>query len=201
MISRLSSIITEALCKSQVIKEADRELYVYGFFILLSQGLFFLISALFGCIFGTLWESVVFYIMFSTLRCYAGGFHASKESVCTCCTTAALFMASVSIYILGKTESIAVPFSMLAVGSVVVYLLSPLYSEDKPLTSSEYLDYRQKSRAIVTTFSVIAIVAAFMHLPGILYIVSVSVSLESFLLIVGKVDGKVKQQDKQKSAF
>lgn len=192
MISRLSSIITEALCKSQVIEEADRELYVYGFFVLLSQGLFFLISALFGFIFGTLWESVVFYIMFSTLRCYAGGFHASKESVCTCYTTVALFLASWSIHILSKVESVIVPLCVLVLCSAVVYLLSPMDSEDKPLIGSEFYSYRQKSRVIVFLIMVIAMVGMMMQLAGLLYAASTSMVLESILLFLGRLKSELK---------
>ena len=196
MISRLSSIITEALCNSQVIEEADRELYVYGFFVLLSQGLFFLISALFGYIFGTLWESVVFYIMFSTLRCYAGGFHASRESVCTCFTTAALFLASLSIGILSEVESIMIPWCILVLCGAVVYLLSPLDSEDKPLTSSDFCEYRRKSRVIVIVLTIIAMSCEGMHLSGILNATIISMALDSFLLILGRIKRKVKHQDK-----
>lgn len=195
MISRLSSIITEALCKSQVIEKADRELYVYGFFVLLSQGLFLLISALFGLMFGTLWESIVFYIMFSTLRCYAGGFHASKESVCTCCTTVALFLASLSIRITSKVESVMVPLCILVLSSAVVYLLSPLDSEDKPLTSSEFRDYRRKSRAIVIALTAIAISGVCLHLPGLLYAASTSMVLECTLLVLGYVKKFTKFRD------
>lgn len=186
MISRLSGTITDALYKSQVIEEADRELYTYGFFVLLSQGLFFLISALFGLIFGTLWESVVFYIMFSILRCYAGGFHASKESVCTCCTTASLFLASLSIWVQSEVESVIVPVSVLVLCSAVVYLLSPLDSEDKPLTSNDFYEYRRKSRAIVIAIVIIAISGVLLHIPGILYAASTSMVLESCLLVLGK---------------
>lgn len=197
MISRLSSIITEALCKSQVIEAADRELYVYGFFVLLSQGLFFLISALFGCIFGTLWESMVFYIMFSTLRCYAGGFHASKESVCTCCTTVALFLASLSIWILSAVESVIVPLCVLVLCGAVVYLLSPLDSEDKPLTSDDFREYRRKSRMIVIILTAIAMSGVCIRLQGLLYAASTSIVLEGCLLVLGKVQKRTTYHNHQ----
>lgn len=192
MISRLSSIITEALLKAQVIEEADRELYVYGFFVLLSQGLFFLISVLFGCIFGTLCESIVFYFMFSTLRCYAGGFHASKESVCTCCTTAALFLAELSIWTLTKAENILLPLCTLVLCSAVVYLQSPLDSEDKPLSYIEFCSYRRKSRTIVVGVVIIAIIGIWASFLGILYAATSSMVLESFLLGLERIVRKTK---------
>lgn len=196
MITKLSSIITEALYKSQVIEEADKELYIYGFFVLLSKGLFFLVSAIFGWMFGILWESVVFYIMFSTLRCYAGGFHASKESVCTCCTTVALFLASLSIWILSKVESVMVPLCILVLCSAVVYLLSPLDSEDKPLTFSEFYDYRRKSRLVSFVILAIAVLGMLIRMPELLYAASTSMALESYLLILGRVNKATQHCDK-----
>lgn len=186
MISFLSSLITEALYKSQVIAEEDKELYVYGFFVLLSKGLFFLVSAFFGWMFGVLWESIVFYIMFSTLRCYAGGFHASKESVCTCCTVAALFLSSLGIWHMERIGNSAIPFSILVLCGAVVYLLCPMDSEDKPLTSSELVLYRQKTRSTVVAFVIISIVGLCLQLPSVLYATSTSMALECVLLLMGK---------------
>lgn len=187
MISSLSSIITEALYKSQVIAEEDKELYTYGFFVLLSKTLFFLVSALFGWMFGVLWESMVFYILFSTLRSYAGGFHASKESICTCCTTASLFLSSLSIWYMERIGNAVIPFCILVVCGAVVYLLAPLDSEDKPLTRAEMVLYRQKTRVIDIAMVIISIVGLCLRLPAILHTASISMALECVLLVLGKV--------------
>ena len=187
MISSLSSIITEALYKSQVIAEEDKELYTYGFFVLLSKTLFFLVSALFGWMFGVLWESMVCYIMFSTLRSYGGGFHASKESVCTLCTTVSLFLASASIWYMERIGNTVIPFGILVVCGAVVYLLAPLDSEDKPLTRAEMVLYRQKTRVIDIAIVIISIVGLCLHLPAILHAASISMALECVLLVLGKV--------------
>lgn len=187
MISSLSSIITEALYKSQVIAEEDKELYTYGFFVLLSKGLFFLISAFYGWMLGVLWESIVFYIMFSTLRSYAGGFHASKESICTCCTTASLFLSSLCIWYMERIGNTVIPFGILVVCGAVVYLLAPLDSEDKPLTRAEMVLYRQKTRSIDIAIVIISIVGLCLHLPAILHAASISMALECVLLVLGKV--------------
>lgn len=187
MISSLSSIITEALYKSEVIAEEDKELYVYGFFVLFSKGIFFLVSAFFGWTLGVLWESIVFYILFSMLRSYAGGFHASKESVCTYCTTASLFLSSLSIWYMEKIGNQVIPFCILAVCSTVVCFLAPLDSEEKPLALSEILKYKRISQVIVIAIVIIAITGGVIHIPGILYIASTSMVLESLLLILGKV--------------
>lgn len=189
MITKLASNITEALCALSVIEDEDKELYIYGFFVLLSHGIFFVISASFGIIFGTLWESIVFYIMFSILRRYAGGFHASRESTCTLCTTIALFMSSAGISILEKAGGIVLPLLMIVLGTVVISLLSPLDSEEKPLTQNECQYYRRKSLVTVWAIIAIALGAIAVNVLGLLCAAAFCMLLESFLLVMGKAKG------------
>lgn len=106
MISWFSHTITDALCKAEVVEKKEKELYTYGFFVLLSQGIYFLLSLTFGFLLGIPFESAVFYIMFSKLRRYAGGFHASTESVCMFSTTLALFLSVLAIRELRNIGSI-----------------------------------------------------------------------------------------------
>lgn len=187
MIYSLSIRITEALYKSQVITGEDKEIYAYGFFVLLSKGLFFLISAFFGWMFGVLGESVVFYIMFSVLRCYAGGFHASKESTCTCLTVVALFLSSLSIWHMEKIGNVIIPLCILAACSTVIFVLAPMDSNAKPLTHAELILYKQKSRAIVIVIWVISIIGCCVQLLTVFYAVSASMMLASCLLALGKL--------------
>ena len=186
MISKLSKKLADTLCRLQVIEDTDNYLYCYGLFIVLSQCFFFLSSLSFGLLFGTLWESAIFYIMFSTLRCYAGGIHASKENTCTIYTIVALFLSSACLYIQKTVDSVLFSYIILVLGSVVVYLLCPLDSEDKPLTFQDFCNYRRKSRLIVVILLFISKIAALILLNGILYAATVSLVLESILLLLGR---------------
>lgn len=195
MISRLSIVITETLYEANVIEETDRELYIYGFFVLLSHCTFFLISGLFGILLETPFESIVFYVMFSKLRCYAGGVHASSEIVCTCCTTVALFLSSASISIFQSVDCTFVPMCMLVLCSVVVYWLCPLDSEDKPLDQGETNIYRRNSRIVVLGIVMISIISMPLRFYGLLYAASTCMTLECILLIVEKIRRQIKKHD------
>ncbi len=187
MIIGLSAFITEALLKSGIIENADKELYTYGFYIVLSQGMVFITTVLFGLILETLWESVVFYIMFSLIRCFAGGFHAAEEGACSSCTIIALFLSTLSLSLLERGGSVETPLGMLVFGSIIVYLFSPLEAEGKPLSVEEKSDYRRKSLGITFSFFIVSLYGWIIHIPGLLYASAVSQTLESFLLILGKI--------------
>ena len=190
MISKLSQKITEILCRLQLIESEEQNLYFYGMFMVLSQTLFLIVALIFGLLFSSFWESFTFYVLFSSLRCYAGGIHASKENTCTLYTVVALFLSVVCIYAQKSINNSFFSFVVLVVGSVVVYLLCPLDTEDKPLTFTEVCQYKRKSRLIVVGSLLIAIIATFIHLEGILYAAATSLTLESILLLLGTLKNR-----------
>ena len=113
MIVKLSSKITELLINRDVISSENKELYDYGFFILLSQILYFIIALIFGIIFNVLLQSVVFYIAFQFIRKYAGGYHASTEGRCEIMSTLSILACIVMIWL-----SRSYDFSLLLLYSV-----------------------------------------------------------------------------------
>ena len=68
MIINLGEKIAHKLAASGTISSEDIDLYGYGFFLLLSSALYLVVVAIFGSAFGILWESIVFYFLFSILR-------------------------------------------------------------------------------------------------------------------------------------
>ena len=68
MISVIADRISEKMLHEGLILEEDRELYRYGFFLLISRGIFFVIAGIAGAFVGNLWDSIFFYILFSFLR-------------------------------------------------------------------------------------------------------------------------------------
>ena len=93
MIGKLSKLLTIKLISNGKINKNDEELYIYGFFMLLSQAMFFVITCIFGLIIKILLESIIFYVGFQLIRKYAGGYHATTETLCEILTTLSLFFS------------------------------------------------------------------------------------------------------------
>lgn len=96
MITSLGKKIARRLAASGTISPEEIDLYGYGFFLLLSSTLYLIVVAIFGSVFGVLWESIVFYLLFSILRGYAGGIHAKTERGCMLSTILALLLSTLS---------------------------------------------------------------------------------------------------------
>lgn len=186
MISKLSNNISKKLCYMSVISKNEQELYAYGFFLLLSRIFFLIVAAIWGILLEVFWESILFYILFSILRGYAGGAHASAENVCMGFTAILLFMASLCCHLMEMADCTVLAICILLLGSAVVSLLSPLVPTEKPLDYLELLHYRWISRAITITLALSGITAAVMKVHQILYIVSICVCFESILLLFGQ---------------
>ncbi len=151
--------------------------------MLFSRVFYFLLTTVFGIIFGLVIESILFFIAFFAIRSSAGGIHAKKEYVCMICTSILLLFSIAAIKIFIVFSFITLPSILLGAGSIIISVLSPLDSEGKKLSSYEKKRYRIKSIIIVI---ILDFFAAISHISGyghILYVCSVSLALESGLLL------------------
>ena len=91
MITKVASKVAKMLVDCSAIDDTEQELYTYGFFITISQILYFIIIIIFGNLLNIVLESVIFYIAFQIIRTNAGGIHASSELKCEIATTVSIF--------------------------------------------------------------------------------------------------------------
>lgn len=187
MATRIAAFITSKMLALSVIEEDDRELYCYGYFLLITRFFFFLVTAITGFLAGVLLESVVFYGMFMLLRTYAGGVHAKTERQCTVLTTITLSASILGIKVMGQILSMLVPLAMLAFGSISIALLSPLDTQEKPLDESEKKHYRLICLILVALCIISAMISRLLRLNTVYYPIVASVFLEGVLLCIGKV--------------
>ncbi len=187
MIGKLSSKISDLLIRKSVIDSEDQELYVYGFFILLSQILYFIIAVIFGIIFNVLLQSVVFYIAFQFIRKYAGGYHASTEGRCEIMSALSILVCIVMIWLSRSYDFSLLLFCISLVAVLVIAVLCPLDTPEKPLSNKELKYFRKISWLILFIIAALIVVS---YIFGWSYIFSpccMSLILESILIIAGKI--------------
>ena len=184
MATAIAERIVGKLIATSVVEEVDRELYVYGFFLLITRFFFFLVTFAFGGLLGIPLESVIFYIVFILLRSYAGGVHAKTEMACTVWTTLAMGISVALIKVLEDVSMNIVP--LLLVGDLCLYLFSPLDSREKPLDASEQRRYKKVCYCLLAVYNAVIIVSELGNCLFLYYPVVCSILLEAVLLIVGK---------------
>lgn len=187
MVSNLSGFLANKLLISSSLSKEERELYEYGLFILMSKLIFFVLACFFGLLFGCLIESAIFYLLFMTIRQFAGGYHASTELKCEIMSTALFFICSAIINLLeiyGFENAIAIAT---IVAALCIFLISPVDTPEKPLSDNEYNYYRKISWIILLIIISIVFVSYLLRLRMFFVPTCLSLILESFLLIVGKI--------------
>ena len=190
MISEISKRIAVGLSRSSVIAEEDIDLYTYGFFSLLSKLLFFLVTAFFGILLKITVESILFYVLFSLLRTYAGGIHADKEWKCLCFTTIAMFLSVLGIKFLIIFKPAIISILMMATSSIVIIMLSPLDTKEKPLTNIERKRYKAISVFILVVYLFLFLLFYCFNCKCFSFVVECSIVTESVLLLSGKTKQK-----------
>ena len=187
MISKLSDYLTEKLLSNGIIIDEDKELYIYGLFMLLSQLMFFIIACIFGLLLKCLFESIIFYIAFMLIRRYAGGYHASTETRCEILSTLSI-LACIVVIKLSKTYDIQTILLIIgAVSAVCIFVFCPLDTPEKPLSDKEFKYFRKVSWLILLMIVVAIIVSYVFKFQMVLVPCCLSLILESVLLVAGKV--------------
>lgn len=179
--------ITCKLIASSVIEEGDRELYSYGFFLLISKIFFFFVAVIAGLLTDTTVESIIFYAVFMLLRTYAGGIHARTEMSCTVLTTLALIASVLVIKQLEMHTSGAISLLMFGIGSLCILVFSPLDTDGKPLDKHEKRQYKTVCITILIIYVIVALIAWIHCIKNIFYPICCGICLESILLMLGKI--------------
>lgn len=187
MISKLSTWLTEKLISIGTIGEEDKELYIYGWFMLLSQLMFFIIACIFGLVLNCIIESIIFYIAFQFIRKYAGGYHASTETRCEIMSTLSIAVC-ISVIKLSQLYDFNIVLLIIsAISAVCIFVLCPLDTPEKPLSEKEFIHFRKISWLILLFIVMLIILAYCFKFSLILVPLCMSLILESVLLVAGNI--------------
>lgn len=197
MINNLSEKLTEKLLSSGSINEDDRELYVYGFFMLLSQLMYLIFSCILGLIFGCILESIIFYVAFQLIRRYAGGYHASTEARCEIMSSFSILISILVIWLSKSHNFQTILFAVSIAAMIFIFCLCPLDTPEKPLSEKEFKYFRKISWIILLIISIIIVVSYFLKFSFLLAPCCMSLILESILLIAGKTKKLITQKKEQ----
>lgn len=169
------------------ITEDERELYIYGLFMLLSQIMYFFLSVIFGFLFQCFIESVIFYIAFQFIRRYAGGYHAKTETRCEIMSTLSIFACLVVIRLSKLYGFNTALFCLAIVAAISIAVFCPLDTPEKPLSGKEFKYFRKISWIILFVITVTFVISYCFRFNVLFAPCCMSLILESVLIIAGKI--------------
>ena len=189
MLKRLSDLAADYYYRNEDLQYQTKEIYQYAFFVILGNLYFFLLCIVAGIIFGIIREMMIFSVSFALIRQFAGGFHANKEWKCDIISALIVLSNAVVLkygQILLKDHVILTIFFCC---SVLIAILSPVDSLEKPLTQKEKRSFKRTSSIFVLiAFSIVTLSYVIKHI--IILPCCMGLITEALLLILGKISQK-----------
>lgn len=188
MIKLISNKVARILCEDE--KHTDNyELYEYAIYIILSSAFHMATVIVLGLVFNLLTESLVFYLSFIVIRKFAGGYHAKTPVRCYLFS----FASNIIILCLVKWLSsintlfifIFIIFELLCV--VLILLISPLDTENNPLTGQEKKMYRMLTSIITILIFIISSLCFFKGYRNIGSSMICGVVMSALVLLMRKI--------------
>lgn len=187
----ISHKIGDNLVRSNVIKEEDAEIYIYGINQIFVSVLNVSSALIMGLIMGMLLESVIFMAAYIPLRSFAGGYHA--KTPVRCYFTSLILIFVVLLFCKYVPFNLLLYGGMLLVSSVAIAFLCPVQDNNKPLNSTERQRYRKNSVIILFVEMCVWIIMVFViHKHG--QIIPISIFTEAMMVVIGKVKNNMIQK-------
>ena len=171
--------------RSNVIKEEDAEIYIYGINQIFVSVLNVSSALIIGWVFGVILKIAVFMAAYIPLRSFAGGYHAKTPLRCYIFSVVMLIIASIGIKYFSAPD-LAYIIAFLS-GLFIVLILSPIEDKNKPLDKIENKVF--KRRTIIITFAefTIGLLFKLLGLNGFFVSIVYSFVVLGGMLILGKV--------------
>ena len=152
----IHSIVDKKIEQGEFSK-SKRDLYIYGYTLLLEKTIIILITITIAVIFKAYWEIIILCIAFIPLRQYAGGYHAKTRSACL--TLSALYMIGAVLWIGFAKNHLIFPYNVLIEGvcAGIVFWLAPIDTQTRRISESERIYFKRVTRIILIIQSAIVI--------------------------------------------
>lgn len=177
-------LVTDKMIHSKTISAEKRELYEYGMW----QGLLYVLNIgmviLVSLILQMLWQGILFTLAYGVLRIYAGGYHARTQKACF--SLSLLLIISVISILRWITFSPVAITLFVIISTGCIFALAPIADSNKPLSNSEYVIYRLRSRVICAIYIVLIMVALYFGRLELAICLMLSTATVAFMVILGK---------------
>ncbi len=179
---------TEFLIKNNIIEEKQREIYAYGLNQLIVYLYNFLTVIVVGWIFGMVWQGIAFTVFYMMIRPYAGGYHARTPKMCY---VYSLIMIIVVLFLI-----MTIPLNGLLylvvyfVSSIIIFKLSPVEDENKPLDNIERVVFRKRAIISHIILSLCYFISWFVGLKELSSCVVLVLFTLSIMLVLGEIKNR-----------
>lgn len=193
---KISVLITQKITEAGLIEESKRDIYTYGFEVLISTLCYLLIFLLVAFATNTVLCSFVFAVGFFIVRSIAGGYHADTYTKCHLLSLANQILFVILMNAIPNELYNIGALVLLLISAIMILILAPIAHPNKPFIKTERARFRLYSCLHSTILIVIAVLCYFLVLQPSSVLLSFAVGnfCAAFALMSAKIQTKKKEQ-------
>lgn len=187
MISLLSKNIARFFYENDIIRKEKIEICEYGFELIISTFIGFIITLTIGLMFRELMASLLYYCLFVGIRLFTGGYHAKTHLTCKLIlTSGCLFVLfGLKIVITANNPKLIYLFCILLY-LISVFLFTPIEHINAPMSNESKLRNRKISIITALIIAVLNIITID-SFRKIAIVISLTLFVIAVLIIIPKI--------------
>lgn len=159
MFSQLAQKLAYFFVEKNIVKSEEINIYIYGYEIMISETINWLITIAIATFTKTLVETFVYMLTFMQLRGVLGGFHAKSHMGCIIISTIVYMQY---LYIIYRTPFnlywILIPGGIL-LHMVLVFVIAPVSHSNKPFINEiERMKFRNRSYRLSILYGIVCVI-------------------------------------------
>lgn len=170
--------------KSQ--KHISQEILIYGYELMMSNLFSISTMLLIGVMLNRVLLAVIFFLAFSAIRIYCGGYHASTYGRCFLQTILTYIAVTESSVILAEFNHPTFLIIIASIGTAFLIKNAPFERKEHPLSSKQLIRNRHKLWMVIVIENICIILCALVNQMEIAYILALCELDASFLILIGK---------------
>ncbi len=183
MITFLSRKLADFLCKKGVILNDEKEIYQYGYELLISDIFSFLILSIIGIFSKLIIETYVFYITFVLTRRFCGGYHADTYFKCHISTLIVYTLIMIISFLVSQFGIAFLNLILISFYFITALVYAPIENQNKPLETEDKIKFRKLSFMFGGIFAVICLLLMLVS-DRLSLVVSLTLSASAMLMVI-----------------
>lgn len=190
-------MITDFLYAKGNIKKSEKEIYHYGYMLVLDGLLDTILLLIYGFLIHKFMPTVLFVLVFTTVRMFSGGYHARSRWQCILTTFISCFMSiEFSEVITGLFDRKICLVIGLVICYVIFILFAPIENPNKTLDEDDIQNNKIKSLVLLSLYAIIIAITSQYNViySNVIFITLVEVTL---FMILGIIYQRRKRHDER----
>ena len=185
MLSYLSNRFVDFLLDNNIIKKEEKEIYVYGYQIIIASLISILLVSVFGLVLHRFLESILFLMVFIYTRQCSGGYHAKTFLSCSVLFLSLYMLLLLFVEAFQNKIDLYQIICILSIYLLTIIKYAPLQNENKILSHQTIMANRRRSIVVSVVWILLAL-GLFPWFSRFSIVITLTLGMVAMLMLIEK---------------